>query len=149
MLVAGTFAWTGKLEPRAQKVWERMKVKFNLDNPGQLVLPSGTANAYDAIYIIAEALKQAGSFDRTKLRDALYKVLTRKCGMKGKACTHGFRSTFTNWAVDNKICDSRVAEAQLAHVIKDDTRSAYERTTQLAERARVMEAWAFYLHVSG
>lgn len=74
VLVAGTFAWTGKLEPRAQKAWERMKAKFNLDNPGQLVLPSGIANAYDAVYIIAEALKLAGSFDRTKMRDALYKV---------------------------------------------------------------------------
>ena len=51
-----------------------MKTKFKLDNPGQLALPSGTANAYDAIYIIAEALKIAGSFDRTKMRDALYKV---------------------------------------------------------------------------
>jgi branched-chain amino acid transport system substrate-binding protein len=74
VLVAGTFAWTGQLEPRAQKAWERMKKKFSLDNPGQLVLPSGIANAYDAAYIIAEALKLAGSFDRTKMRDALYKV---------------------------------------------------------------------------
>jgi branched-chain amino acid transport system substrate-binding protein len=74
VLVAGTFAWTGQLSPRAQKVWERMKAKFKLDHPGQLVLPSGIANAYDAVYIIAEALKLADSFDRTKMRDALYKV---------------------------------------------------------------------------
>lgn len=74
VLVAGTFAWTGQLSPRAQKVWERMKTKFKLDHPDQLVLPSGIANAYDAVYIIAEALKLAGSFDRTKMRDALYKV---------------------------------------------------------------------------
>ena len=74
VLVAGTFAWTGQLSPRAQKVWERMKAKFQLDNPGQLVLPSGIANAYDAVYIIAEALKLAGAFDRTKMRDALYQV---------------------------------------------------------------------------
>ena len=74
VLVAGTFAWTGELSPRAQKVWERMKAKFKLDHPGQLVLPSGIANAYDAVYIIAEALKLAGVFDRTKMRDALYKV---------------------------------------------------------------------------
>jgi branched-chain amino acid transport system substrate-binding protein len=74
VLVAGTFAWTGSLDARATKAWERMKVKFKLDNPGQLVLPSGTANAYDAIYLIAEALKKAGEFDRVKLRDALYTV---------------------------------------------------------------------------
>jgi branched-chain amino acid transport system substrate-binding protein len=74
VLVAGTFAWTGTLNPRATKAWELMKTKFKLESPGQLALPSGTANAYDAVYLIAEALKMAGSFDRTKMRDALYKV---------------------------------------------------------------------------
>ena len=74
VLVHGTFAWTGKLEPRAQKVWERVKAKEKLKDPSELVLPSGTANAYDAIYIIAEALKVAGDFDKKKLRDAFYKV---------------------------------------------------------------------------
>ena len=57
VLVAGTFAWTGDLSPRAQKVWARIKAKFNLKHPGELLLPSATANSYDAVYIIAEALK--------------------------------------------------------------------------------------------
>jgi integrase len=82
-------------------------------------------------------------------RDALLKVLYRKCGLKGKASTHGFRSTFTDWCIDNKVTDSRVAEAQLAHKIKDKTRGAYERTSQLEERARVMECWSFYLIANG
>jgi branched-chain amino acid transport system substrate-binding protein len=74
VLVHGTFAWTGKLEPRAQKVWERIKAKEKLKDPSELVLPSGTANAYDAVYIIAEALKIAGDYDKKKLRDAFFKV---------------------------------------------------------------------------
>jgi branched-chain amino acid transport system substrate-binding protein len=74
VLVHGTFAWTGKLGPRAQKVWERIKAKEKLQDPTQLVLPSGTANAYDAVFIIAEALKIAGDYDKKKLRDAFYKV---------------------------------------------------------------------------
>jgi branched-chain amino acid transport system substrate-binding protein len=74
VLVHGTFAWTGQLSARAQKVWERIKAKEKLQDPGQLVLPSGTANAYDAVYIIAEALKLAGDYDKTKLRDAFYRV---------------------------------------------------------------------------
>jgi branched-chain amino acid transport system substrate-binding protein len=74
VLVAGTFAWTGELSPRAMKVWERIKTKFKLSTPGDLLLPSATANSYDAGYIIAEALKIAGDYDRTKLRDALFKV---------------------------------------------------------------------------
>lgn len=74
VLVAGTFAFTGDLSPRAQKVWERLKAKYNLKHPGELQMPSGTANAYDAVYIIAEALKIAGTYDKKKFRDALYKV---------------------------------------------------------------------------
>jgi branched-chain amino acid transport system substrate-binding protein len=74
MLIAGTFSWTGELSPRALKVWDRMKQKFNLKDPGELVLPSVTANAYDAVYLIAEALKIAGEFNRKKLRDAFYLV---------------------------------------------------------------------------
>ena len=74
VLVHGTFAWTGKLSDRAQKVWERIKAKEKLKDPSELVLPSGTANSYDAIHLIAEALKLAGDYDKTKLRDAFYKV---------------------------------------------------------------------------
>ena len=74
VLVAGTFSWTGQLSPRAQKVWERMQKKHNLKHPGDLTLPSVTANAYDAIYLVAEAVKLAGEYDKKKVRDALYKV---------------------------------------------------------------------------
>lgn len=74
VLVAGTFTWWGDLEPQAAAVLDSMKTKFNLEGPQDLLLPSGTANAYDAIYIIAKALEIAGEFDREKLRDAFYEV---------------------------------------------------------------------------
>jgi branched-chain amino acid transport system substrate-binding protein len=74
ILVAGTFAWNGQLSPRGQKVYEAIKAKFNLSSPNDILLPSGVANAYDGIYIIAEAIKIAGAFDREKVRDAFYKV---------------------------------------------------------------------------
>ncbi|TVQ57888.1 MAG: ABC transporter substrate-binding protein [Rhodobacteraceae bacterium] len=74
VLVAGTFSWWGELEPRAQAVLDAMKERFNLAGPQDLLLPSGTANAYDAVHIIARALEIAGEFDREKLRDAFYEV---------------------------------------------------------------------------
>jgi branched-chain amino acid transport system substrate-binding protein len=76
VMVAGTFNWNGTLPPRAAAVFANMQKKF----PGQirttadLQVPSGMANAYDATYLIAEALKLAGSYDRTKLRDAMFRV---------------------------------------------------------------------------
>lgn len=74
VLVAGTFSWWGDLDERPQTVLNAMMERFNLAGPQDLLLPSGTANAYDAIYIIKEALEIAGEFDREKLRDAFYEV---------------------------------------------------------------------------
>jgi branched-chain amino acid transport system substrate-binding protein len=76
VIVAGTFTWMGDLPARAQQVFGRMQARFpqQIRSPADLLLPSGTANAYDTMFIIAEALKIAGRFDRERFRDALYRV---------------------------------------------------------------------------
>jgi branched-chain amino acid transport system substrate-binding protein len=75
VIVAGTFTWNGTLPERATGVLGRMQAKFpQIRTPGDLLMPSGTANAYDGVYMIAEALKLAGSYDRDALRQAMYKV---------------------------------------------------------------------------
>jgi branched-chain amino acid transport system substrate-binding protein len=76
VMVAGTFNWNGPLSPRAQSVFQHMQQRFptQIRTTADLQIPSGMANAYDAVYVIAEALKLAGSFDRTRLRDAMFRV---------------------------------------------------------------------------
>ncbi|WP_144183329.1 ABC transporter substrate-binding protein [Elioraea rosea] len=75
VLVAGTYTWMGELPPRSAGVLQRMQAKFpQIASPADIPLPSGTANAYDATYVIAEAIKLAGRFDRDAFRQALYKV---------------------------------------------------------------------------
>jgi len=67
---------------------------------------------------------------------ALYRL-----GYKGKMTGHGFRavaSTVLNeqgWRAD-------VVERQLAHCERNEVRGAYNRAEYLAERARMMQAWA-------
>ena len=41
--------------------------------------------------------------------------------------------------------DPLVIEAQLAHSVKDANGRAYNRTTYLSQRAKMMQAWADYL----
>ncbi|MCA3618064.1 MAG: ABC transporter substrate-binding protein [Methylobacterium sp.] len=73
--VMGTFSFWGKLEPNAQRVLNTiMANNREITGPKDLLLHSGTASAYDVTNIIARAITLAGSFDRAKLRDALYKV---------------------------------------------------------------------------
>lgn len=72
--VVQTFTFMGDMDARKKALWEKIKDKYGLKNPADVKMPSGTANAYDAVYIIAEAIKKAGSFDWKKVHNALYTV---------------------------------------------------------------------------
>ena len=61
--------------------------------------------------------------------------------------THGFRSTFKDWArqyvkFDHQPYDDDLTELALAHVNNDSTRAAYARNALLEERRPLMEEWA-------
>lgn len=60
------------------------------------------------------------------------------------ATTHGFRSTFRDWAGDMTNFPREVCEQALAHVVSDETEAAYRRSDALAKRRRLMEEWAAY-----
>lgn len=56
--------------------------------------------------------------------------------------THGFRSTFRDWAGEVSSYPRELAEAALAHVVGDQTERAYARGDALEKRRAMMEAWA-------
>ncbi len=61
----------------------------------------------------------------------------------GKAITvHGFRSTFRMWAAESTNYPREVAEHALAHQLPDVVERAYQRGTQFAKRAAMMNEWA-------
>lgn len=57
---------------------------------------------------------------------------------------HGFRSTFRDWVGETTAFPLEIAEAALAHTIRDKAQAAYERGDKLAKRRKMMEAWACY-----
>jgi integrase len=66
-------------------------------------------------------------------------------GMDGNGyTTHGFRSTFSDWARERTGYPRDVIETALAHAIKDKTEAAYLRGDALPKRAKLMQAWADY-----
>jgi integrase len=58
--------------------------------------------------------------------------------------THGFRSSFRDWAGNETYFAREVAEHALAHVIGDRAEQAYRRSDALARRRELMDAWAHY-----
>ena len=61
------------------------------------------------------------------------------------AVPHGFRSSFRNWAAEATDAPREVAEACLAHVVKNRVEAAYLRTDMLDKRAEVMSQWAAFV----
>jgi integrase len=70
-------------------------------------------------------------------------ALLRRLGF-GEYTVHGLRSSFRQWAADCTAAPAEVAEACLAHKLKDKTEAAYQRSDLLAKRATLMSAWATY-----
>jgi integrase len=57
--------------------------------------------------------------------------------------SHGFRSTFRDWAAERGYQDP-VAEAALAHSVSDAVVAAYKRTTFFELRKKMMDDWAAF-----
>ena len=61
------------------------------------------------------------------------------------AVTHGFRSSFRDYAAEQTHTPHAVMEAALAHSIKNKAEAAYARSDLFEKRRSLMEAWATYL----
>jgi len=55
--------------------------------------------------------------------------------------THGFRSTFKDWAAEMTNAPNFVSEAALAHVVADKVEAAYRRADLFERRRKLMDAW--------
>jgi len=75
------------------------------------------------------------------LSNMAFLMLLRRMG-RGDATTHGFRSSFRNWAAERTRVPSEVAEMALAHTISDKTIAAYNRSDLFDHRRCLMAAWA-------
>jgi len=58
---------------------------------------------------------------------------------------HGHRSAFRDWVADKTDYDDAVAEAALAHQVKDSVVRAYKRTTFFDKRRQLMRDWSRFL----
>ena len=66
-----TYSFFGKQSEIGDRVISALKAKFGLKGPEDILAPVGTANAYDAMHLVAQAIEKAGAADGAKVRDAL------------------------------------------------------------------------------
>ena len=69
-------------------------------------------------------------------------MLLERMGRRGAITSHGFRSTFSDWASEISPYSSELRETVLARTIRNKAEAAYRRGDALEKRRAMMEAWA-------
>lgn len=86
-------------------------------------------------------------FEGTKhgkpLSENTFNKLMKELGLN--VHTHGFRTSFRTWTQEKTNYPREVAEAALAHSLKDKAEAAYARSDLLEKRAEMMETWAQFI----
>jgi integrase len=63
---------------------------------------------------------------------------------RGNLTTHGFRSSFRDWAAERTNFPRAVCEAALAHTLRDKTEAAYNRSDLFERREELMSVWSAF-----
>ena len=73
--------------------------------------------------------------------NAMRSLLTKRFP-EHRITTHGFRSTFRDWAADQGKYDFTTAEKALAHRFRNATTGAYLRSDLIDNRRDLMQDWS-------
>jgi integrase len=77
------------------------------------------------------------------MSNMVFEMTLRRTG-RVDITTHGFRSSFRDWAEECTRTQRSVVEAALAHKVSDKVEAAYLRTTLFEKRRRLMDSWAAF-----
>jgi branched-chain amino acid transport system substrate-binding protein len=69
-----TYSFFGKLNEPGKRIMAEMTAKYGVKGPADVLAPVGTANAYDAMHLLARAIEKAKSTDGEAIRKAMYEI---------------------------------------------------------------------------
>jgi len=81
---------------------------------------------------------------RTRSLSNMTFLMTLRRMRRDDVTTHGFRSSFRDWAAERTHVPRAVCEAALAHAVRDKVEAAYLRTDLFERRRELMHAWAAF-----
>ena len=89
----------------------------------------------------------AGSKPGVAISNMTMAMVLKRMGREA-ITVHGFRSTFRDWCAEATNYPREIAEASLAHTLRDKVEAAYQRGAMLEKRRKVMQAWSDYCNDS-
>ena len=133
----------------ASKVWTVPATRMKALKEHRVPL---TARAIEILQRVGEPvvgdLVFPGGKPGRPLSDMAFVALFNRMGVSA-ITTHGFRSTFRDWAGEATNFPRELAEAALAQTVGDKVERAYRRGDALERRRLLMEAWTAYCEAQG
>lgn len=129
--------------------WNIPAAKMKMKQPHLVPLSSQSVGILTELKPLTGHSKYVFPSTRTNTRcmsDNTINAAFRRMGFDGDTITgHGFRATART--ILDEVLQQRVdfIEHQLAHAVKDPNGRAYNRTTKLPQRRKMMQTWADYL----
>lgn len=144
-----------------ERIWRIPAARMKVKGAGAHVVPLSSA----ALAVLAgirrtkspflfPGSRGADTIGPNEIARALSNLPTKWMGTSTKggaadkpATTHGFRSTFRDWALEDErhSWDRELVEMCLAHEVGNAVELAYKRGSALKKRAAIMEAWGAYV----
>ena len=142
---------------RTSEVLNARWMEFDL-NAGLWTIPAERMKARreHRVALSRRALAIVSELDKTRTSEFVFPGQKPKCplsnmamlmllermGRRGAITSHGFRSTFSDWASEVSPYSSELRETALAHTIGNKAEAAYRRGDALEKRRAMMESWA-------
>ena len=137
---------------KAKKVWTVPATRMKAGREHRVPLSARAMAVLDRVsegsnmepdsYIFPGPRKRGSLEERSLSTNAFRAFLLR---LEIDVTTHGFRSSFRDWAGEISTFPREVAEAALAHIVGDETERAYRRGDALEKRRKLMEGWAAFV----
>ena len=124
------------------KLWSIPSQDMKMKRPHEVPLTDELIEILDILRPISGHLKYLFPSDinpQKRANEQTVNMALKRMGFAGRTTAHGLRSLASS-TLNEQGFDADVVEAALAHIDKNQVRSAYNRTTYL-ERRRVMMAW--------
>ena len=134
--------WEGRWRVPAERMKARRDHRVPLSGAAAAVL-DGVAKLRPEGDAKGEAFIFPGARRGRPLSQMAMLMLLRRMG-RGDLTAHGFRSTFRDWCAESTNYPRELAEAALAHTLKDKTEAAYQRGDLMDKRRRLMAEWATF-----
>lgn len=129
-----------------QRVWTIPRSRMKAKREHRVPLAEAALQLLEEVRPLAKKsdslIFPGGRPDKALSDAALAKVLGRV--NYSDLTVHGLRSCFRDWVAEATAFQPELAEAALAHTVRNKVEAAYQRGDMLERRREVMDAWATY-----